>query len=780
MNERHPSMSAPKRRTRRARTMTCSALAASLLFGTLPVTAQDNTGAQGRNVTTRGRAAVTLNFVNAEIDAVTRAMSAMLDRPIMVDPRVRGQITVYSEQPLSVRKAYLNYLAALRGLGFTVVENAGLLKVVPEADAKLQAGTVSIGTTALRGDQIITQVFRLNYENANNLVTVLRPLISPNNTINANPGNNTLVITDYADNLQRITRIIAALDTPAGTDIDVVQLQHAVASDLAPLVQRLAEGGGGITVPGVPVAGGGGTVTVIPDPRSNSLILRASNPARLTSVRAIIEKLDRTNGTAGPGGNIYVVHLKHAEATKLAQVLRAAYQPPNLGGSGGGAAGGGGAAASPATGGQNNPASRDTGGGTGTGSGTIGGMSGAATAPVTPSGNPQTGGFVQADPASNSLIITAPEPMYRQLRALIDTLDVRRPQVYIESMIVELNGNNAVDIGLQWQGLLGHSGSKYGVFAGTNYTADPQSQANIIDLSKIGVAGSSAVPATTMLNGLNIGVLKNYGGTYALAALAQLLESQGNTNIISTPNLITLDNEEAKVVVGQNVPFVTGQFTNTGTSTTNPFQTIERKDVGITLRIKPQVGDDGTVRMTIYQESSSVSTAQAVGTAANSGPTTDQRVIDTNVIVNDGDVLVLGGLIQDTYTDNKSKVPLLGDIPYLGALFRSESRERKRTNLMVFLRPVVMRDSETQNKLSLDRYELIRAQQKDAQPPYSPLLRINETGVLPPARRIDAPSPALPGTPQTETPLAAPQTSPGTQGTPPSAEQRGRGETEPR
>ena len=187
---------------------------------------------------------MTLNFVNADIEAVTRAMGAMLDRQFIVDPRVKGNITVYSETPLTVREAYLNYLAALRGLGFTVVENAGLLKVVPEADAKLQTGTVSIGAVQQRGDQILTQIFRLNHENPNNLVAVLRPLISPNNTINANPGSNTLVITDYADNLARLGKIIAALDQPAASEIEVVPLKYALAADMAPVVQRLSDSGG--------------------------------------------------------------------------------------------------------------------------------------------------------------------------------------------------------------------------------------------------------------------------------------------------------------------------------------------------------------------------------------------------------------------------------------------------------------------------------------------------------------------------------------------------------
>jgi len=274
---------------------------------------------------------VTLNFVNAEIEAVTRAMGAMLDRQFIVDPRVKGNITVYSETPLSVREAYLNYLAALRGLGFTVVENAGLLKVVPEADAKLQAGTVSIGDVKQRGDQILTQIFRLNHENPNNLVAVLRPLISPNNTINANPASSTLVITDYADNLARLGKIIAALDQPSASDIEVVALQHGVASDMAPLVQRLADGTPG-AAPGAAGAGAGGAISVIADARSNSLIVRATSPARQAQVRSIIDKLDRPSQGGGPGGTIWVVHLKNADAVKMAAVLRAAFATGSAGG----------------------------------------------------------------------------------------------------------------------------------------------------------------------------------------------------------------------------------------------------------------------------------------------------------------------------------------------------------------------------------------------------------------------------------------------------------------
>lgn len=686
----------------------------------------------------RPRAPVTVNFVNADIDAVARAFAAMIDRQIVVDPRVKGQITVYSEQPQSVQEAYQSFQSALRGLGFAVVESGGLLKVVPEADAKLQTGTVSVDNVPVRGDQVITQIFRLRYENPNNLVAVLRPLISANNTINSNPGSSSLVITDYADNLQRIGRIIAALDQPTATDLEVVPLQHAVASDLAPLVQRLAETGSTTTAPGA--AAGASATTVVADARSNSLIIRAPNAARLAAVRAAIDKLDRPASGLGPSGGLWVVHLKNADAVKLATVLRAAF------GTTGGSSGSTGTTTPAGLGTTNTPTqpSNPAAPGGGSGSGTA---SAQATAPVTPSGQPTTGGFIQADPATNSLIITAPEPLYRQVRAMIEQLDSRRAQVYIESLIVEVAGDNAAEFGFQWQGLLGKDGDSTGLFAGTNFS---NSGGNILSITAAAASGDTS--SLSVGEGLNIGLLKRYGGTYALGALANLLQSQTKTNIVSTPNLITLDNEEAKIVVGENVPFITGQYTNTGNSTTSPFQTIERKDVGITLRIRPQIGESGTVRMTIYQEQSSVLSTATVGTT-NAGPSTTKRSIESQVVVEDGQIIVLGGLVQDSFVEEKSKVPLLGDIPGIGALFRSESRTKKRTNLMVFLRPVVMRDADSTAKLSLDRYDQIRARQEGAQPTPSVLVPINEAPVLPPLPN-STPQPAQPAKPPLVTPVA--------------------------
>jgi general secretion pathway protein D len=716
---------------------TATAIAALLLATGSAFAQPDNASVQrarpgaGKGPAVKASSTVTLNFVNADIEAVTRAIGVMLDRQIIIDPRVKGTVTVYSEQPLTVREAYLNYLAALRGLGFTVVESAGLLKVLPEADAKLQAGSVAVETSAVRGDQILTQIFRIQHENANNLVAVLRPLISPNNTINANPGNNSLVITDYADNLQRIAKIVAAMDTPGTSDIEIVPLKHAVAADLAPLVQRLADGS---ATAGAAVPGQGSTaVNVLVDPRSNGLILRASNPTRLAAVRAMVDKLDQPS--VDGGNNIRVVYLKNADAVKLATVLRAAFGAASSGSAGGssgsGSSGtntGGLAGAGTSFGGTNNAMGGNV------GSGGIGGASAAATSPLSASAGPSTGGFVQADPSTNSLIITAAEPLYRQIRTVIDQLDSRRAQVYVESLIVKIDNTKAGQFGVQWQNLFGSSGDATITGAGTNFGSGLSNIINATGAVANGKAGvASALTSGSAPSGLNIGVLKKFGSLYTLGAVANFFESQSGANVLSTPNLVSLDNEEARIVIGQNVPFVTGSYAgSSGTTggTVNPFTTVDRKDVGLTLKIKSQIGEGGAIRMQVYQENSSV----VPGSNGTTGPTLDKSAIETAVVVDDGDIIVLGGLLKDEYTDGDDGVPGLSKIPVLGNLFGSKNRKRVKTNLMVFLRPVVLRTAEGANQLSLDRYESIRGVQQLNQPATNLLLPNTGAPVLPEAK----------------------------------------------
>ena len=657
-----------------------------------------NAQAQAAVATPKRGEPVTLNFANAEIESVARTMAVITGRNVVVDPRVKGTMTLSTDNAVSPAVAYSQFLSALRLQGFTVVESAGLDKIVPEADAKLQPGPVTLGqNNAAVGSQIVTQIFKLNYENAANLVPVLRPLISPNNTINLNPGNNSLVITDYADNLRRLGRIIAAMDVSNATDVEIIPLKYAIAGDLVPLLTKLVESGSSSGA--APAAGQTDSsfkTTMLAEPRSNAIILRAANPARVSLVRSLIAKLDQPtmSGTNGDAGNIYVVYLKNADATKLATTLRAAMSGEAR--SSTGSAGSSSSGASALSGMSPTSSSNTSSSSSATSTASTAALSG------TTSNQPSTGGQIQADPSTNSLIITAPEPQYRQLRAVIDKLDGRRAQVLVESLIVEVSSDKAAEFGIQWQGVLGSVG------LGTNFGTGSR---NLATLATSIAAGSTS---TVLSNGLNLGVATKIGGTYVLGALARLMDTTGTGNVLSTPNLLTLDNEEAKIVIGQNVPFVTGTYTSTSSTTTaNPFQTIERKDVGLTLRVRPQINENGTVKMAIYQEVSSVDAS----TKSNlNGPTTNKRSIESNVLVDDGSIVVLGGLLQDDYSGNIEKVPLLGDLPYLGNFFKSETRNRKKTNLMVFLRPIVVRDSGTSDALALDRYDMMRVQQQGVNP----------------------------------------------------------------
>ena len=664
---------------------------------------------------------VVLNFANADIDAVARAMATLTRRNVVVDPRVKGQINLTTERAVSPAAALNQFAAALRLQGFALVEAGGLYKVLPEADAKLMAGGVNDGPltnlpgSAVGGNTMVTQIFSLRHENANNLVPVLRPLIGPNQTINVNPGTNALVVTDYAENLQRVGRIIAALDIANATDLEVIPLKHAVASDLAVLVQKLTEGG---TSAGAATQGQADTsykTTILAEPRSNALLVRTANPSRLALVRSLVEKLDRPTSDKA-SGSIHVVHLKNADATQLATTLRAAMAAD---GSGSGSASGVGSTSSATTTPRTttpstSPSSAST---SGTTSSTLGASGGSLSTSV-----PSTGGQIQADAATNSLIITAPEPVFRQMRAVIDMLDTRRAQVYVESLIAEVNAERAAEFGIQWQGPLGKSGDSVIGLLGTNFGTGGK---NIINLAT-GAASGTTLPST----GINFGLAQQKGGVYVLGFLARALEANGDGNVLSTPNLLTLDNEEAKIVIGQNVPFVTGQYTNTGTTTAtvNPFQTIERKDVGLTLKVKPQISENGTVKLSIYQEVSSIDASTKANT---NGPTTNKRSIESQVLVDDGQIVVLGGLLQDEYAGNVDQVPGLGSVPIFGNLFKSQSRSRKKTNLMVFLRPVVVRDAQQTGSLAQDRYDMMRTIQQQAQPEKSSILGINEAPVLP-------------------------------------------------
>lgn len=643
---------------------------------------------------------VSLNFSNAEIGAVIAAIGKISGKNFLVDPRVKGTLNIITNTPVSRDLSYQILLSALRLQGYTAVEGAGVTKVIPEADAKLHGVPVRKGHQSNGGDNLVTQVFAMQYESAPQMLAVIRPLVSPNNTVSAFPSNNVLVVTDYAENIARIARIIESVDVPQG-DVLVIELKHAAAVDLANTLNRLMNENNGIS--GSPVAADPSQrILIIPEPRTNALLIRSDNPAQIRSVRQLITSLDRP----GAGGNIHVVYLRNAEATKVAQTLNSALSGNT------GTTHGGSSSTTPTTATTTADADSD-----GRSVSSLSSNTDAATS---------GGGMVQADAVNNALIIVAPESVYRNLRHVIDKLDRRRAQVFIEALIAEISSDRAAEFGIQWQsGSLSGSGSN--VFGGTNFGGAGQ---NIIGAAQnVGAVGKGM----NLLIGkgtIKIPINGEMVDVFNLSLLARFLESDSRTNILSTPTIVTLDNEEAKIVVGRNLPFITGQYTNTGGGTTvaNPFQTIERRDVGLTLEVRPQISEGGTIKLEIYQEASSV-----LPTADDSaGPTTNKRSIKSTVLVDDGAIIALGGLVEDSFSGGQEKVPFLGDIPVAGALFRYETRKRTKTNLVVFLRPVILRDRESYSGMSSSRYDYVIGQQRDLSAPVQMLRNEPPPPTLPP------------------------------------------------
>ncbi|KVN23469.1 type II secretion system protein GspD [Burkholderia pyrrocinia] len=663
-------------------------------------------------VSQAAHAQVTLNFVNADIDQVAKAIGAATGKTIIVDPRVKGQLNLVAERAVPEDQALKTLQSALRMQGFALVQDHGVLKVVPEADAKLQGVPTYVGNTPqARGDQIVTQVFVLKNESANNLLPVLRPLISPNNTVTAYPANNTIVVTDYADNVRRMAQIIAGVDSAAGAQVQVVPLRNANAIDAATQLQKLLDPGA--------IGNSDATLKVLvqADPRTNSLMLRASNPSRLAAAKRLAQQLDAPSAVPG---NMHVVPLRNAEATKLAKTLRgmlgkgggetgasATSNDANAFNQGGSSSSGnfstGTSGTPPLPSGGLGGSSSSSYGGTGSSQGGGLGTGGLLGGDKDKGDDNQPGGMIQADAATNSLIITASDPVYRNLRAVIDQLDARRAQVYIEALIVELNSNTSGNLGIQWQIANGQ------FLGGTNFSNTGTPSGNILGVSGAVAAGGTtglAALGQTLLPGLNVGWLHNMFGVQGLGALLNYFAGTSDANVLSTPNLITLDNEEAKIVVGQNVPIPTGSYSNlTSGNTNNAFNTYDRRDVGLTLHVKPQITDGGILKLQLYTENSAVVTTTA--TAVN-GPTFTKRSIQSTILADNGEIIVLGGLMQDNYNVTNSKVPLLGDIPWIGQLFRSESKNRQKTNLMVFLRPVIINDRQTAQAISSNRYDYIQ------------------------------------------------------------------------
>ncbi|KRC70996.1 type II secretion system protein GspD [Achromobacter sp. Root83] len=687
---------------------------------------------------------VSLNFVDTDIPAVLRALSLFTHRNFLVDPRVKGKLTLVSDRPVDSGQALAMLTGALRLQGFAIVDVDGVTRVVPEADAKLQGSAVVGGPKPASGapagggrgpvpvaafakgaggssGEMLTRVFPLKYENAANLVPVLRPMVPPNNPINAYPGNNTLVVTDYADNLERIAAVIARIDVPSSIDTDVVPVRSGIATDIAILASQLLD-----TQSSDPTQ----RIAIVADPRSNSVLVRSGSPARTRLARDLILKLDAQQNRAG---NLHVVYMRNAQATRIAEVLgglltgqanSAPGAAPGASSSSGGAAQGGARAQN-----TSSNTSSQAGQGMSSQSGSAkGGLSGEQERIAREDNSSQAvsysagGATIQADPATNSLIISAPEPLYRSLREVIDQLDQRRAQVLVESLIVEVSEEKAAEFGIQWMTGAGNINSN-----GTSFVGGT-------NLGGSGITGNGPTSIDALGGGLSLGVVKGTVDVLGnqvinLGVLARAMQNTGEANILSTPNLLTLDNQSASILVGKTVPFVTGQYVTSGSdSSSNPFQTIEREDVGLKLNIRPQISEGGAVKLDIYQEVSSIDESRSNSTT---GIVTNKRAIDTSVLIDDGQIIVLGGLLEENVTLTSNSVPGLGSLPVIGSLFRYDTRKRTKTNLMVFLRPYVVRDANRSASVTMDRYDYMRRAQGTVQPRHHWALPDMEAPMLP-------------------------------------------------
>ncbi|NTV97144.1 MAG: type II secretion system secretin GspD [Thiobacillus sp.] len=609
---------------------------------------------------------VTLNFVNADIESVMKAMGDMTKQTFVVDPRVKGTLQITSPRPVSPGTAYEIVLAALRMQGYAAVQGDGVVRIVPEADAKFYAPpSTGKGKRRIAGE-MMTRVFVFRHESALQMLPALRPLVGASSAMSADAGTNSLLVTDYADNLERLAGIVETLDVPSADEPVLVPLKYAAATDVAGLIGKL------FGSPSGSAASDLGRLDVAVDTRSNSLIVRGRDRSLVSRVQNMVAALDTPTQVAG---NVHVIYLKNAEATKVAETLRKIVSA------------------------DTSAQSAD-----------------AKAAPATPAASVPTGGagMVQADPASNALIVTAPEAVFNNIKAVVEKLDVRRAQVLVEALIAEVSADKAAEFGIQWVGAassngVGNGAKVFGVFG--NSDTGGTNIGTILGAA----AGGNPAAAAAAATGFNLGLFKDK----SLGLLAHALETQAGANILSTPTLLTLDNEEAKISVGSNVPFTTGQYTMTGSgNTASPFQTIERKDVGLSLKVKPQISEGGTVRLQIAQEVSKL----RANTTDLTLSSTDKRAIESTVLVDDGQIVVLGGLIEEQVEDTEDKVPGLGDLPVLGHLFRYDTRKHVKTNLMVFLRPVIVRNAQDAAAVTHSRYDYILGQQQAGMPEHKALL----------------------------------------------------------
>jgi general secretion pathway protein D len=664
---------------------------------------------------------ITPNFKDAEIGQVIEAVAAATGKTIIPDPRVRAQVTMLSQTPMTPDAFYEAFLALLQVHQFVAVESGGIIKIVPDANAR-QMPNIDLPDRVRDGsDQLITQVIAVENVNAAQLVPVLRPLMPQAAHLAAYPAGNILILSDRASNVSRVMRIIKRIDQQGDNEVDIINLQHASAAEVVRVVntffqqQAAAEGGGG------------SPTRVIADDRSNSVLIGGDKSARLR-IKTLVAHLDTPLES---GGDTQVVYLQFADAEKIAAKLKE----------------------------QISATVAITGGAPAAGGAPGGGVAASADRSTT----------IWAEPETNALVITAPAKVMRSLMAVVDKLDIRRMQVLVEAIIVDVQVKRDAELGVNWA-VWSEDSDGNRVPAGIFNS--PIGGVNLAQLAA-GVANPDAITPASVPGGSTFGIGRISASGVNFAAMIRALQGDSNTNLIATPSAVTMDNQEAQLKVAQEVPFITGSYASTGTGGTNgevnPFTTVQRQEVGTILKITPQVNEGGAlVQLKIEIESSALSGSTGDANSA----ITNKRTISTNVLIEDGGIVVLGGLIQDGERRGEQRVPYLGRIPVIGALFKTRSRNTEKNNLMVFIRPKILRDGVAAAIETDAKYNYIRDEQRKSHRPKSevlPLIPFQPEPMLPPIPsplppRSDAPaqpstppSPAPSATPPSEAPNPAPQ-----------------------
>ncbi|MFO1408628.1 MAG: type II secretion system secretin GspD [Steroidobacteraceae bacterium] len=629
---------------------------------------------------------ITPNYKDADLSQIIEAVSAVTGKNFIVDPRVRAQVTMLSSTPMSPDAFYQAFLSILQVHGFIAVPSGKVIKILPDANARQIPGNDLPGSVSSTSDEIVTQVIAVRNVSAAQLVPILRPLIPQYGHLAAYPAANMLIISDRASNVNRMQRIIERIDQTGDEEIDIIPLQHASANEVVRVVNSLystaaAEGGG------MPA------VKLVADERTNSVLVSGEKSQRLR-LKTLVAHLDTPLQS---GGDTQVRYLRYADAEKIATKLREQIQ-----------------------------------GITATVAASSGGAPGAANTASSQGGDKSV--TIWAEPQTNALVVSAPPKVMRSVMAIVDRLDIRRAQVLLEGILVEMTVDKSADLGINW--IIADRDSNGNIVPAGGFI-QPVNGTGIGEIIQ-GIRDPSSIKQ--LPSGLTLGIGRIVDSGISWAALIRALQATGNTNIIATPSVLTLDNEEAEVKVAQEVPIVTGSYTNQGISNgngqVNPFQTVSREEVGIILKITPQINDGGSVVMKISQEVSNVAASSEQVLAASQGLITNKRQITTNVLAEDGGIVVLGGLLQDEAREEKSQVPFLGSIPILGELFKTRSVNKKRTNLMFFIRPRILRDGVDAAVETNAKYNYIRGQQAEMFGPRVPLMPSERQPALPPLDKL--------------------------------------------